>query len=61
MSTPGTPAGAAGAAGAAAPARPRVLVVGGGVSGLAAAHRLLQRGAQVEVLEASPRTGGVLQ
>ncbi len=41
--------------------RPRVVVVGGGVSGLAAAHRLLHRGADVEVLEASPRTGGVLQ
>ncbi|MBQ0986771.1 protoporphyrinogen oxidase [Streptomyces sp. F63] len=37
-----------------------VVVVGGGVSGLAAAHRLLAGGARVTVLEASPRIGGKL-
>ncbi|WP_030544352.1 protoporphyrinogen oxidase [Streptomyces albus] len=37
-----------------------VVVVGGGVSGLAAAHRLLAGGARVTVLEASPRVGGKL-
>ncbi|WP_432497699.1 protoporphyrinogen oxidase [Kineococcus gypseus] len=45
----------------AAPGAVRAVVVGGGVSGLAAAHRLVQLGADVEVLEASGRTGGVLQ
>ncbi|MFI8190075.1 protoporphyrinogen oxidase [Streptomyces sp. NPDC085946] len=38
----------------------RVVVVGAGVAGLAAAHRLLQRGARVTVLEASGRVGGKL-
>ncbi len=37
-----------------------VLVVGGGVSGLAAAFGLKKRGAAVEVLEAAPRAGGVI-
>ncbi|MEV5430321.1 protoporphyrinogen oxidase [Streptomyces sp. NPDC052701] len=37
-----------------------VVVVGAGVAGLAAAHRLLQRGARVTVLEASDRVGGKL-
>ncbi|WP_327190881.1 protoporphyrinogen oxidase [Streptomyces xinghaiensis] len=37
-----------------------VVVVGGGVSGLAAAHRLLAGGARVTVLEGSPRVGGKL-
>lgn len=36
----------------------RVLVVGGGVAGLAAAHALTGAGAQVVLLEASPRLGG---
>lgn len=38
----------------------RVIVIGGGISGLAAAHRLLAGGASVTVLEASPRLGGKL-
>lgn len=46
--------------------RKRVVVVGGGISGLAAAHRLVevgrQRAAAIEVtlVEASPRLGGVI-
>ncbi|MEU0225871.1 protoporphyrinogen oxidase [Streptomyces sp. NPDC006284] len=38
----------------------RVVVVGAGIAGLAAAHRLLARGARVTVLEASDRVGGKL-
>ncbi|MFD9907053.1 protoporphyrinogen oxidase [Streptomyces sp. NPDC059063] len=37
-----------------------VVVVGGGIAGLAAAHRLLSAGARVTVLEASDRVGGKL-
>ncbi|MFF4396285.1 protoporphyrinogen oxidase [Streptomyces sp. NPDC001480] len=37
-----------------------VVVIGAGVAGLAAAHRLLQRGTRVTVLEASDRVGGKL-
>lgn len=37
-----------------------VVVVGAGIAGLAAAHRLLRRGARVTVLEASERVGGKL-
>ncbi|MEU3794948.1 protoporphyrinogen oxidase [Streptomyces fructofermentans] len=37
-----------------------VVVVGGGVAGLAAAHRLLDPGTRVTVLEASDRLGGKL-
>src|SRR3954465_11601230 len=37
-----------------------VVVVGAGIAGLAAAHRLAQRGARVTVLEASDRVGGKL-
>lgn len=37
-----------------------VVVIGAGVAGLAAAHRLLQRGARVTVCEASDRVGGKL-
>ncbi|MFK0119459.1 protoporphyrinogen oxidase [Streptomyces sp. NPDC090994] len=37
-----------------------VVVVGAGIAGLAAAHRLSERGARVTVLEASDRVGGKL-
>lgn len=37
-----------------------VVVIGGGIAGLAAAHRLLTAGARVTVLEASGRLGGKL-
>ncbi|MFI1721102.1 protoporphyrinogen oxidase [Streptomyces sp. NPDC020489] len=36
------------------------VVIGAGIAGLAAAHRLLRRGARVTVLEASGRVGGKL-
>ncbi|WP_217547154.1 protoporphyrinogen oxidase [Streptomyces sp. GbtcB6] len=38
----------------------QVVVIGAGIAGLAAAHRLLERGARVTVLEASERVGGKL-
>ncbi|MEU3888394.1 protoporphyrinogen oxidase [Streptomyces sp. NPDC029041] len=38
----------------------RVVVIGAGIAGLAAAHRLLDRGARATVLEASGRVGGKL-
>lgn len=45
----------------AGPARPgHVVVIGGGIAGLAAAHRLLAGGRRVTVLEASDRVGGKL-
>ncbi|MFF4757895.1 protoporphyrinogen oxidase [Streptomyces sp. NPDC001292] len=37
-----------------------VVVIGAGIAGLAAAHRLLQHGARVTVLEAAERVGGKL-
>ncbi|GHE78801.1 protoporphyrinogen oxidase [Streptomyces spiralis] len=37
-----------------------VVVIGAGIAGLAAAHRLLERGARVTVLEAARRVGGKL-
>ncbi|MEU6658425.1 protoporphyrinogen oxidase [Streptomyces sp. NPDC046821] len=40
---------------------PRAVVIGGGIAGLAAAHRLLGTGAHVTVLEASGRLGGKLR
>jgi oxygen-dependent protoporphyrinogen oxidase len=45
----------------AAPDRQRVLVVGGGITGLAAAEALIQRGAEVTVREAEPRLGGKIR
>ncbi|MFJ3926731.1 protoporphyrinogen oxidase [Streptomyces sp. NPDC090022] len=43
------------------PGGPRhVVVIGGGIAGLAAAHRLLAAGARVTLLEAGPRLGGKL-
>ncbi|MFF1303815.1 protoporphyrinogen oxidase [Streptomyces sp. NPDC058307] len=38
----------------------QVVVIGAGIAGLAAAHRLARRGARVTVLEASDRVGGKL-
>lgn len=38
----------------------QVVVIGAGIAGLAAAHRLVRRGARVTVLEASDRVGGKL-
>ncbi|MGW8377169.1 protoporphyrinogen oxidase [Streptomyces sp. ODS28] len=38
----------------------RVIVVGGGIAGLAAAERLVRDGAEVTLLEAAPRCGGKL-
>ncbi|PWI41351.1 protoporphyrinogen oxidase [Streptomyces sp. ICBB 8177] len=43
-----------------APGGRHVVVVGGGISGLAAAHRLLAGGARVTLLEADGRLGGKL-
>jgi protoporphyrinogen/coproporphyrinogen III oxidase len=40
--------------------RDHVVVIGAGIAGLAAAHRLLERGQRVTVLEASGRVGGKL-
>ncbi|MDJ0380255.1 protoporphyrinogen oxidase [Streptomyces sp. G-G2] len=39
---------------------PHAVVIGAGIAGLAAAHRLLATGARVTVLEAGPRLGGKL-
>ncbi|GAA0670589.1 protoporphyrinogen oxidase [Streptomyces thermocarboxydovorans] len=53
----GSPTGAGASAGA---GQQHVVVLGAGIAGLAAAHRLLQRGARVTVLEAADRVGGKL-
>ncbi|NBM20855.1 protoporphyrinogen oxidase [Streptomyces sp. GC420] len=42
------------------PGKGHVIVIGGGITGLAAAHRLLGAGARVTVLEAGRRLGGKL-
>ena len=39
----------------------RVVIIGGGISGLAAAHRLSEQRVQVTLLEASNRLGGTIQ
>lgn len=44
--------------GSASPLRPRIVVVGGGLSGLSAAISCLDAGAGVTLLEARPRLGG---
>lgn len=38
-----------------------VVIIGGGISGLAAAHRLNEQNVQVTLLEASPRLGGTIE
>jgi len=38
-----------------------VVVVGGGITGLTAAHRLAERGVSFRLLEAGPRLGGVIR
>lgn len=38
----------------------RVAVIGGGITGLTAAHRLVERGCEVRLLERSERTGGIV-
>jgi monoamine oxidase len=59
-STPGAPGPAAAPASSVASAAPgqSVIVVGGGLAGLACAYRLSQRGQSVLVLEATQRAGG---
>ncbi|MDT8910137.1 FAD-dependent oxidoreductase [Amycolatopsis sp. PS_44_ISF1] len=41
------------------PSPPHVAVLGGGIGGLAAAHRLARRGARVTLIEASDQLGGL--
>ena len=38
-----------------------VVIIGGGISGLAAAYRLNEQNVHVTLLEASPRLGGTIQ
>jgi oxygen-dependent protoporphyrinogen oxidase len=40
---------------------PGIVIVGGGISGLAAAYELTRRGVPFRLLEASPRLGGVIR
>ncbi|MFC9293426.1 protoporphyrinogen oxidase [Streptomyces sp. NPDC057011] len=47
--------------GPAGPGPGHVVVIGGGIAGLAAAHRLLSDGVRVTLLEAGPRLGGKLR
>ncbi|MFG2333273.1 protoporphyrinogen oxidase [Streptomyces sp. NPDC048604] len=47
--------------GAPAPAGRHVVVVGGGIAGLAAAHRLAEAGVRVTLLEGADRVGGKLE
>lgn len=42
-------------------ASPQVAIIGGGISGLAAAHELTQRGVPFVLLERAPRCGGVIR
>ena len=37
---------------------PKVIVIGGGVAGMSAAHELVERGFQVEIFERNPRYVG---
>src|SRR5688500_9795954 len=41
--------------------KPDVLVIGGGITGLAAAYELSRRGRRPLVLEAAPRAGGLIR
>ena len=41
--------------------RSRIIIIGGGISGLAAAHRLTELNQSVTILEASARLGGIIQ
>jgi protoporphyrinogen/coproporphyrinogen III oxidase len=42
------------------PSLPRIVIIGGGIAGLAAAWECHRRGLVAQVLEASPRAGGVI-
>ena len=41
--------------------RERVGIIGGGVAGLTAAYRLLQKGYRVRLFEAAPSMGGLMR
>jgi len=43
------------------PGAHKIGIIGGGVAGLAAAYRLLQKGHQIHLLEASPQIGGLMR
>ena len=40
---------------------PNVAIIGGGISGIAAAHYLVEKGCTVKIFEAQPRLGGMCQ